>query len=29
MATSTPSWGGPVEFTGNASGRGYLEMSGY
>lgn len=29
MATSTPYWEGPIEFTGTASGRGYLEMTGY
>lgn len=29
MATSTPYWEGPVEFEGSASGRGYLEMTGY
>ncbi|MDA5639612.1 MULTISPECIES: lipocalin-like domain-containing protein [Agrobacterium] len=29
MATSTPYWEGPIEFTGTTSGRGYLEMTGY
>ncbi|TZG32432.1 lipocalin-like domain-containing protein [Agrobacterium sp. B1(2019)] len=29
MATSTPYWEGPIVFTGTASGRGYLEMTGY
>ncbi|MBD9389865.1 iron ABC transporter permease [Agrobacterium sp. AGB01] len=29
MATSTPYWEGPITFEGSASGRGYLEMTGY
>lgn len=29
MATSTPYWEGPIEFSGTTSGRGYLEMTGY
>ncbi|WP_209891902.1 lipocalin-like domain-containing protein [Rhizobium leguminosarum] len=29
MATSTPYWEGPVNFTGTTSGVGYLEMTGY
>lgn len=29
MATSTPYWEGPIEFSGTTSGQGYLEMTGY
>ncbi|NKL99677.1 MULTISPECIES: lipocalin-like domain-containing protein [Rhizobium] len=29
MATSTPYWEGPINFTGSTSGVGYLEMTGY
>ncbi|WCK05662.1 lipocalin-like domain-containing protein [Agrobacterium tumefaciens] len=29
MATSTPYWEGPIEFSGTTPGRGYLEMTGY
>lgn len=29
MATSTPYWEGPIEFSGTSTGEGYLEMTGY
>ena len=29
MGTSFPYWEGPVTISGNRSGRGYLEMTGY